>query len=556
MSEGQSTGQENVWPAPEIRHLGTGRADFSDPKGWVRGPAEVHVDEQGRFRIEMRVTEYESEEPSDDEHNDLFILLTGGRPRQVDGQLVLQGSDFSRNTLSKFEIETDDGTVKTGGTLTYDTVDLGAVFSLESDQPRLAVTALWAQFDVATEACAKYWALPLSNFLSYFNRQAPDDLQDHPLRIHNVTGSGSVAPDNQLIKFKFNGRPGFVEPVANYSEREKELLAGKTDNRITALMAGEVGRGRYNNIEALEGWFPFFFFEVLGLATGSEVGAPWIELRDAQKELVCRIYARRFTPRYTRGQRAIDESLHRSTGDLLTHAGVSPGADELRKSYLRVCIRQAMRAKLKNTPLEEQLAHVFRAVDSLCEQFELKKGPRLKDVVREDARAKLNGIIKASRKEMRDLASAAETDGEHDEAAVLNKISDQVSNAKGLTVGFGRAFVALLEKFGHPDARIVSSYYTVHPRPDGRDWPAVLSMYRGATLHTNYLGITREDKTKMWDAVVLVDHLHDVVLRVVLKLIGYCGDYQPTVQKMEDKKPTDWVDSNTGAGDLGYGRYG
>lgn len=556
MSEGQSSGQEKAWPAPEITHRGIGRANFSEPKGWVRGPAEVRVDEQGRFRIEMRATEYELEEPSDDEHDDLFILLTGKRPQQIGGQSILQGSDFSRNALRKFEIETDDGTFETGGILTYDTVDLGAVFSLESDQPRLVVTALWAQFDVTTEAHAKYWALPLSNFLSHFNRQAPDDLQDHPLRIHNVTGNGSAAPDNRLIKFKFRGQPSFVEPVMNYSERIEELLASKSDNRVTAAMVGEVGRGSYSNIEALEGWFPFFFFEVLGLATGSEVGAPWIEFRDAQGGLVRRIYARRFTPRYTRGQRAIDESLHRSTGDLLTHAGSSPSADELRKSYLRVCIRQAMRAKLANTPLEEQLAHVFRAVDSLCEQFELKKGSRLKDVVREDARAKLNRIIKAARKEVRNLAGAAEADGEQTEAAILNKIADQVSNAKGLTVGFGRAVVALLEKFGHPDARIVSSYYAVRPRPDGRDWPAVLSMYRGATLHTNYLGITREDKAKMWDAIVLVDHLHDVVLRVVLKLIGYCGDYQPTVQKMEDKKPTDWVDSNTGAGDLGYGRYG
>jgi hypothetical protein len=214
-----------------------------------------------------------------------------------------------------------------------------------------------------------------------------------------------------------------------------------------------------------------------------------------------------------------------------------------------------MRAKLVNTPLEEQLAHVFRAVDSLCEQFELKKGPKLKSVVREDARAQLNKIIKDARREIKALARAAEADGEQNEAAVLDKIGDQVSNAKGLTVGFGRAVVALLEKFGHPDANIVSSYYAAHPRPDGRDWSAILSMYRGATLHTNYLGITREDKTRMWDAIVLIHHLHDIVLRLVFKLIGYCGDYQPTVQKMEDKKPINWVDSNTSADDLGYGRY-
>lgn len=491
MSDRQRSGQENAWPALEIRHRGTGRADFSDPKGWVRGPAEVHVNEQGRFTIEMQITEYELEESIDGQFNDLFILLTGERPQQIEDQgqvreqTILQGSDFSRNALKRFEIETEDGTFEAGGTLLYDTADLGAVFSLERNQPRLTITALWGQYNVVTEEPATYWALPLSNFLSYFNRQPDDELQDHPLRIHNVTGSSSVASNNRVIKFGFHGHPGFVEPVVNYSDHEEELLASKSDNRVTAVMVGDVGRENHSNIETLEEWFPFFFFEVLGLATGSEIGAPWIEFRDAQGRLVRRIYARRFTPRYIRGQRSIDESLHRSTGDLLTHAGSAPGADELRKSYLRVCIRQTMRAKLANTPLEEQLAHVFRAVDSLCEQFELKKSPKLKDVVREAARAQLNTIIKNARREIKALARAAVTDGEQNEAAVLDKIGDQVSNAKGLTIGFGRAVEALLEKFGQPDADIVTAHYAAHPRSDGRAWSAVLSMYRGATLHTN-----------------------------------------------------------------------
>jgi hypothetical protein len=68
----------------------------------------------------------------------------------------------------------------------------------------------------------------------------------------------------------------------------------------------------------------------------------------------------------------------------------------------------------------------------------------------------------------------------------------------------------------------------------------------------NYLGITWNDKAKMWDALILRDHLRDLLLRVLLKSIGYDGTYQPTTEKLQDLRPLDWVTIDTPASKLAY----
>jgi hypothetical protein len=53
----------------------------------------------------------------------------------------------------------------------------------------------------------------------------------------------------------------------------------------------------------------------------------------------------------------------------------------------------------------------------------------------------------------------------------------------------------------------------------------------------------------------LIDHVHDVLMRIVFKLIKYDETYQPTVQKMADHETINWVHSSTSAEDLRYGRH-
>ncbi len=551
--EASGSGQR-AWPPTKIVHEGIARAEFSDPSGWVRGPASARVDEQGHLDVEMQVEECCLEEESHG-HSEVTILLTGCRPHLAGSSMVLLFSGEQKNTCKNFEMETENGIFRTGSSILYS-------FHLWDENSQLTIHPLWAQFDAAIGGQAKYWAMPLSNLLTRFFR---DDsgfsgdtvgLEDHPLRIGSVSGLDPASPDAGLIPFEFGGRPGFIEPTHSYEKQAEELSSGRARNRVTAVMVGEVGGEDCADLEMVEGWFPFFFHEVLGLATGSEVGSPWLEFRDAEARLVRRIYTRATAPCYFRGHRAIDQALHQGIGELLTKAARPPGSDELRKSYLRVCIKHAIRAKLIDTPFEEQLAHVFRAVDALCEYFELKKGPNLKKLIRQDTRTDLNRIIKNARREIEALGRRAKEAGESAEAEVLKRISERVPGAKNLAVGFGRAVEILLGKFDLTDASIMSAYYDTNPRNDKKEWHAILSMYRGAVLHPNYLGISREDKSKLYDALPLIDHMHDLVLRIALKLIGYEGYYQPTVRIHADRCRVDWAKVGTDAKDLGYGRHG
>lgn len=384
----EESSTKRAWPQTEIHHRGIATAKFSDPKGWVRGPVTVSVDEQGELDFEMRVEECRLEEESHG-HSETTILLSGHRPQPTGDGMAMRYSLQPQNICESFEVATEHGVFRTESPVLYSS-DLGDV------RPRLRVHPLWAQFDAGgIQGPTRYWAMPLSNFLTSLSRDdlwsSTDvpDLGTHPLRVRNVVGQDHSARDAGLIPFEFGGRAGFIEPLVDYRERAEELHTGRARSRVTAVMVGETGGEDCSHLETVESWFPFFLFEVLSLATGSEIGSPWIEFRDADTRLVRRIYTRAGAPLYIPGHRAVDQALHQGIGALITRTLRPPGSTELRKSYLRACIKHAVRAKLAYAPLEERLAHVFRAADTLCEHFELKKGPDPKKLVRQDIHAEL-----------------------------------------------------------------------------------------------------------------------------------------------------------------------
>jgi hypothetical protein len=115
--EASGSGQR-AWPPTKIAHEGIARAEFSDPPGWVRGPASVHADDQGHLDIEMQVEECGLEEESYG-HSEVTILLTGCRPHLAGSSMVLQSSGEPKNTCKNFEMETEHGVFRAGGSILY-----------------------------------------------------------------------------------------------------------------------------------------------------------------------------------------------------------------------------------------------------------------------------------------------------------------------------------------------------------------------------------------------------------------------------------------------------
>lgn len=543
------------WFDTQIEHQGRGRAEFVDPAGLAYGEVEIRVGESGRLDVQMRVDSIELDEPTNSEF-ELLALLTGERPQGSGDQLFLRVGGSSGNTCTGLRVKTDDGLFEAVGTVLYDAYDL------EWESTRLVFTLLSARFDAVPERSPRYWAAPLSNFISEYT-QRDAELDRHPLRLEPtpIASTGTLQAEKEafetrhrkpLIRFDYKGGPGFVEALPDHDDRVEALRSGRQRNRLTAVMVGEVGENPARDLEEIEGWFPFDFANLLALATGSEVGSPWVEIRDGDGELVRRIYTRAGAPCYFEGHRAIDETLHRGTGLLLTRAGASPASQLLRESHFRVCVKQAVRAQLRDQPFEEQVAYVFRAMDALCEGRGLKGELKPEDTLDEGNRRALAGIVKEAVKGINNLSQETRKTGKTEEAAALARISQQVSRAKNLSQGFGKAVVTLLEEFGSPDAEVLEAHYRANRRPDGRKWTDLLGYYRGQVIHRNYLGITREDKDKMWDALSLRDHLHDLLLRVIFQSLGYDGTYQPTVERLQDHRSLDWVTTGTSAAELGY----
>jgi hypothetical protein len=252
------------WFQDDIRHSGRAIVRFSNPQGFVTGVGFAEISERGSTTVQVRVDEYELREARQVEEGlELAHLLHGAQPwntKEGPGPFLLEN-----NVCASFELESPEGTLRAGGSIAY---------TIGNDEDNYVVSLFpqWLQLDAVTRAEAIYWTMPLSNFIANFLQGASSSVQANPLRL----GSG----EDKLIEYEFEGSKAFIERVPDYDLRMRELREGRAINRITSVMVGEVGAHPHDSFEALEQWIPLHLLGVLGLVTGSEVGTPWIELRD------------------------------------------------------------------------------------------------------------------------------------------------------------------------------------------------------------------------------------------------------------------------------------
>ncbi len=441
----------NNWFSPNFEYEGQGRVEFSDPISIAEGSVRIRFDEIGHQNIEMIIKDIDVELSSIESCKRLVVCTTDGTFSSND--FFLTSHNYESNVSFYSNI---------------------------------------AQFDVQSFDSAKYWVLPLSNFISNYGPNKNVELDRHPLRIYPTPIVPEEISDkdkfhanfianneNHLISFRCNGGIGFIEKLNDYDERKNRLLDGNERNIITAVMIGEIGTKSANNFADLEKWFPFNFLDLLGLATGSEVGAPWIELRDYRGQLVRRIHVSLGRPFFSKGHRSIDEVRNRGIGQLLTSSRYSLHQQD---SYLYPIIKHLIRGGLGNISLDDKMSHLVRAFDRLCKVYNL-------DI--QDLTEELNDSQKAIVK--RELNSAAEKIRHEAKNVCINNqrnslmtIASNVINSDNKDRKFGLALIDLIRKFDLPDADIVETHYQINPRPDGYKWHQVLSYYRGAVIHEGY----------------------------------------------------------------------
>ena len=516
----------NNWVLTNIDYEGEGRAEFENPKGYIEGRVKISFDKFGNSSIEMNVANCYTEQPLRFGFIDFF---NADPPIEEEGSFSFTNR-LGSNPCQSLTVNTPDGTYSAQGSIVYN-----PIISLVGDNTRIEFYLAPSCFDQINADLPKYWVFPIFNFIGDFT-QRDSQLDCHPLRIL------PRLDDARLIVFNFKGTQGFIEPLIDFKERKKKLYSGEVQSTITAVMVGEVGSESID-IDKLTNWLPFRLLPLLSLATGSEVEIPWIEFRDANGGLVRRIHNRCVQPKFSRGHITISEQDNPGTGYLLTCAQSSTQYGE---APLGSVIFDLVQSSSDSLTIEDKLNKICRALDYLCKHYGVAR-QNLLDGLDEDYQVLVKETLKSAAKEIRSMAQRA-SDGQR---KLLTKIADRTISSSDTDRDFGLAVTYLLKHLGLHDADIIDAYYQSNPRAnDRKDWNSVLSNYRGIAVHTGDFSFP-EKTYDIHDVVRITYHLYDILVRIVFKMLGYDGTYQPIIRN-QTSKPVNWVKADLPARELGY----
>lgn len=555
------------WFSPTVEYAGRCTAGFSNPRGSVEGAAKVIVDETGEISVEMvaEADTLRTEEPSDVG----LVEFIGG--------LVVQDTDGDAqrlvrtepNPCTELEVQAPSGTFRTSEVRTY-----GTDPSSGGNTIRLSFPVGESVFEVSGARAGEHWVLPLTNFLSEF-QQPSGELERHPLRVfptpevpeeyerveegldeeenerralRNAEVWGTAYAEDQLIKFRFEDGPGFVERLPDYRERARALLGSREKHRTTAVMVGPTGGHATESFGAMREWFPFDVLSLLSLASGSEVGAPWVEIRDGSGRLVRRLHTPLFVKAFREGRRLIQETSmtrgggFRQTGRLIERALSS--SEKFGETFVRIAIVHLIRSAYEDQSLDDSISHISRGFDLLCKRYETTR-ERLGERLSEPVRTEVRGILKDAARRVREFDDVVADPGAK---SALNRIQGKAQNADGNENRFGAAVGDLLRVFELPDADILQEHYKDRRR-DG--WVGLLTEARGDVTHNGYLPILEEGRDPH-ELVAVKEHLHDALARVIFNILEYDGGYDTRFLPGPGAYPVDWVEPHDQAKALGY----
>jgi hypothetical protein len=239
-----------------------------------------------------------------------------------------------------------------------------------------------------------------------------------------------------------------------------------------------------------------------------------------------------------------------ATGLLLTKA-TSSRESGFGEGYLRVSMNHLVRAGSSARTIDEQMTYFCRCLDGLCERFGVSR-QNLRDTLTEAEIDNVANALAAAKRAIQPLADSARTSSRPDAARVLNRIAEKARQASNVDRQFGLAVADLLAspRINLPDADIADAYYAANPHAEGpRTWTGVISKYRGEVIHNGYFAFS-EGNLDVADVARVVRHLHDVTARVILRILGYDGQYRPMLSPSTQQ--VNWVSTATSPSELGY----
>lgn len=525
------------WFEPNITYEGYGRAEFENPKGYAEGPFKIEFTENNQSRIEMiEAADFVNEAALNTDY-DLEHLLTGVAPKKLFGSSWMFGWPTpvkNRCTKLEVEIEQPKGHFSASGIKHYPSIP-----PFSGKKVGVWFWADYSEFTISAAQKAKYWILPLLNFIPQFV-QVETSRTPHPLRIN---------PDQAWISFDFNNTLGFIDPLEDYEARKRGLISGGAQTLLTTVMIGVIGENGLASNE-VQAWLPFDFFEsVLSLATGTQITTPWIEFRDSNRALVKRIHMQTATPVFRQGHEAIGAYHEGGIGNLLLN---SQQSRFFRDRELQVVIKRLVRAGTEGRTVEDQLSATFSGFETLAEILGIKASTT-KDLLSKENYDEVKRILGCARNAIQKIeVASAESDAEKKrieaEQERITRIANRMYIPLDVNLSFGEIVCAIIREIGFADIEVA-----VQKFGSEKELQQHLTHNRAAIMHGDYL----KGMQKFTEGGRLLYHLHDLGIRTVLKLLNYDGGYYPVVAKIPQAKVSideklDWVTPSRPASDLGY----
>lgn len=449
-------------------------------------------------------------------------------------------------------VETDDGIFR----VTDHPFLLGRNFTIGATIPQpqtIRLGALRAEFELRSSCTPRYWMLPLYNLMWEARPQQYHELDDHPLWLsHNrgctpATDTAYTFPP-PVIAFRFDGKPAFVQRVKDYDDLRRHFDDGAARRAITAVMVGEIS-GRSFDFPKNDppAWFPIHLLSWLSLAVGCTVGAPWIELLDDSGNLVRRVHLKFSQPTFNPGLHRIDDSLNPGAiGYLLTKALASP---HFGKALTAIPLLLANECIIRGGSLEYRKVQLVRAFECLSKHFgvaEVDLAASIDPIRKPQLEAILHGASDTLRASAQGLTGGDRT--------AIERIADRVKGCCGKEKAFGIAVKSLAERFRFSDSDVLDKHYMTNPANGNSTWAGALSLYRGAVIHEGFFAFNAAGgKYSMRDVAAAVDHLEDLLIRILLKLIDYDGPYRSLIRANLAPVAIDWVKPGQTANSLGFG---
>ena len=502
---------------PDGTRTGSVTVSFSAPDGEVSGPGTVTLNANGRVTISVTIRQH-SIPP---EYNDwLFPFLQGAPPRSTTtGGTIFRSSGTQK--IRCLDVRTGSGVFRAGRALISRTN-----FSMgTSEETVIEVVPTDLEFVPGDAKSEDIWYMPLYGNLGEF--------------VGTETAC-HVADRAPYIPFRADG----YECGVHILEKDAETQ----ENEFSGIAFGDIGPRPHQTVSEVTDLLPDGLIAALSFAAGSDISAPWIELRNFEGHLGRRLHVRfggdrdnDDLPAFTR----FDSSkLASGVGPFLNSFFCLP-KDE--RHSLVVPMKLARRGTPGNATVDDSVTALVKALDALCKRHGLSR-TNLRAGLDSQESAQVDSILNGARDDLKLLRRQWKSAGKVNQLAILDRIISRQANVATDDLDFGIAVAGLLLKVGLFDCDAMNSYYS--KLPGDITWQGVLSYVRGQVVHSGAIRVQSSGELLPW--FELSRHLHDLCKRIFFREVGYQGTYSPSNVLWQGQYEIDRVKPTTSARELGY----